>query len=200
MAAVLWSPFALAGAVYVLVPLLVARRDRRAGSPPAAPAGIGEKPAALGLFFGGPGRMVDAVIADLVARGEVCANGGRLALVGGPRGSRCAGGVEAAVRASVGAGGERGVTAGRARLRADEAAFAPVFAPTFARLAEHGLVAGARARVWWPGMYGALGMVLGALGTAGIAVGTGLGGDFGWPAGLAILGLLALIAAGMWLA
>jgi len=60
-------------------------------------------------------------------------------------------------------------------------------------------VAGARARVWWPELYGALGVVLGALAAVGIAVGTAVAGDFGWPAGLAILGLLLLVPAGVWL-
>lgn len=76
----LWVLYGLAVVAGIATPVALLARDRRLGAPQAREAleGIGLDARILGMLGGGPGRMVDVIVTDLVERGVVVADNGSL--------------------------------------------------------------------------------------------------------------------------
>jgi uncharacterized protein (TIGR04222 family) len=71
---VLWIVYGIGAISGVVIPLVVRAQDRRV----QAPSQVELAPQELGMLMGGPGRMVDTVVTDLIERDLVKAAGGKL--------------------------------------------------------------------------------------------------------------------------
>lgn len=76
----LWVLYGLAAIVGIATPVVLRLRERRLPDDEVrrALSDLDRSPAALGMLAGGPARMVDAIVTDLVGRGVVTADAGRL--------------------------------------------------------------------------------------------------------------------------
>jgi len=160
------------------IPVAALIGERRVGTD-AVRAGLesfGSSLPALAMLSGGPGRVVDAVLTDLVEREVVVADAGVLsvALDPGAEGFTMAELLVIGAVRHAGAGGIREVRrdAGQVRLP---------FEMIFAELVRYRLLVGPRRRTWWPA-----GLALGVLAVLAVAT-FGMFGDE-TAAALAILG------------
>jgi uncharacterized protein (TIGR04222 family) len=161
----LWILYGISVLVGVAVPLVLIVRDRRIDDDQvtAALAHLDRDPKTLGMLSGGPGRMVDAMVTDLVERGAAQADGGKLTIppeteaqLTMPRDSPDyhLGWDDALTALAIRAGGEEGIWEVRRKLAESRYAFRGVFA----KLNEQRLVVNATRRKWEPA-----GLALGVL-------------------------------------
>ena len=78
----LWIFYGLVVVAGIATPMALQARDRRIDAQQNREAieGIAQDVHTLGMLSGGPGRMVDAIVTDLVERGVVVAENGSLAV------------------------------------------------------------------------------------------------------------------------
>jgi uncharacterized protein (TIGR04222 family) len=150
-----------------VVPFVLRWRDRRFDEERVRTtlSEIGRRPRVLGMLSGGPERMVDAVVTELVECGVVQANDGILTADLPEQLDP----IETGVADAVSESGAKGLREVRQRL----GTAVPLFAEVFAVLARHRLLIGRRQRAWIPLLF-TLGVfvpiVAATLGMFGVAV------------------------------
>jgi uncharacterized protein (TIGR04222 family) len=142
----LWVVYALAALAGIATPIVLRARERRID--PAVVrdtlARLDPAPAEMGMLAGGPARMVDAIVVDLVERGAATAEDGVLSV---PR-EDVAGVVlrDLAILGAVQAAGAGGITA----VRDEAAQLSSVFQGTYHGRGFDGLVVRPLRRTWEP--------------------------------------------------
>jgi uncharacterized protein (TIGR04222 family) len=167
---VLWILYGLTALLGIVWPVSVLVADTRISPDQVtrALADITQAPWILGMFAGGPGRMVDAIVTDLVDRGFVTAQDGALATREGLGNPTMADGV---VMAAVAEAGAEGIFEVRRRV----AMGGFVFRMAFTRLSDRRLLVSALRRRWEPA-----GRALAVLGVLAVVTFLMMGlGDFG---------------------